>query len=202
MTSWIASWGPSSKNCPGAHYPSIQLRAEENERDKALFYPGLFGIYFFWNKKDIRFSGINAILFCFLNKNIINRNLRNMPKMSTHILMTSRKQMTGFSWKALRSVAGVDGCLLLAVKSLYSWSEICGVQKIKPVAAGGAFGGSAPPIFFMPPQLIQTRKTNICWKCSFSICSIVTPTRNITARCRNSKPRCYTMNCTEERPCC
>jgi len=50
----------------------------------------------------------------------------------------------------------------------------------------GAFGGSAPPIFFVPPQMIQwfpTRKINQFCKCLFSICLIVTPTRNITARC-------------------
>jgi len=40
----------------------------------------------------------------------------------------------------------------------------------RPVATGGAFGGSAPSIFFVPPQMIQTRKTNKFCKYSFSIC--------------------------------
>jgi len=160
MTSWIASWGPSSKNCPGAHYPSIQLRAEENERDKALFYPGLFGIYFFWNKKDIRFSGINAILFCFLNKNIINRNLRNMPKMSTHILMTSRKQMTGFSWKALRSVAGVrcwrlpvTGCQVAVFLIRNLW---CAENQAR--SRGGGIRGQCPSNFLYAPPIDSNSK--------------------------------------------
>jgi len=47
--------------------------------------------------------------------------------MSTITFLTSRKYMTGFSRKALGSLRwyDVDGHLLLALRSLYSYSEVC-----------------------------------------------------------------------------
>jgi len=62
-----------------------------------------------------------------------SRNLGSMPKTSTHVLSTSRKHS---SWKA---VGSVDGRLLLAVKSLYSCSEVCvrvGGVKSQPFTVG------------------------------------------------------------------
>ena len=64
------------------------------------------------------------------------------------------------------------------------WKTDCALDS-SPVATGG-IRGQCPPIFFVPPQMIQwfpTRKINQFCKCLFSICLIVTPTRNITARC-------------------
>jgi len=46
----------------------------------------------------------------------LSRNLESMPKMSTRVLSSLRKPMA--------QVYGVDGCLLLAVESLYSCSEV------------------------------------------------------------------------------
>jgi len=48
---------------------------------------------------------------------------------------------------------------------------------VQPRTYGVTFGGS------VRPQIIQTRKINQFCKCLFSICLIVTPTRNITAGC-------------------
>jgi len=48
---------------------------------------------------------------------------------------------------------------------------------------GGAFGGSALQFFLCPPQMIETRKNIKFCKGLFSICLIVTPTRNITTCC-------------------
>jgi len=48
---------------------------------------------------------------------------------------------------------------------------------------GGEHSGAVPANFFWAPQIIQTRKINKFCKCLFSICLIVTPTRNITTRC-------------------
>jgi len=55
-------------------------------------------------------------------------------------------------------------------------------EPIRPVATGG-HSEAVPPQFFVPPQMSQTRKINKFFKCVFSICLIITPTRNITACC-------------------
>ena len=60
------------------------------------------------------------------------RNVGNMPKTSTYALSTSRKHNTGFLAKSLLQEYGIKGPLLLAIKSLYSCSEVCvHVRKVK-----------------------------------------------------------------------
>ena len=53
------------------------------------------------------------------------RNVGSMPMTSAYALSTSRKHNTGFFVKSLLREYGVDGRLLLTVKSLYCCSEIC-----------------------------------------------------------------------------
>jgi len=76
-----------------------------------------------------------------------------MSKASTHVLSTSRKHSTGSLWGVLREY-GVDDRLLLAVKSLYSYSEICVcVGRVKPqpftVGVGLRQGYRLSPLFFI-----------------------------------------------------
>jgi len=76
------------------------------------------------------------------------RNHGSMPKTFTHVLSTSRKYTTEFLVKSCgeccekllgRIGCGVDDSLLLAVKSLYSCSEVCvrvGRIKSRPFTVG------------------------------------------------------------------
>ena len=86
------------------------------------------------------------------------RNLGRMPKTSTHALSTSRKHTTRFLVKRFvveccRSTVLTAACLL-AVKSLYSWSEVyVRVRRVKSqpftVAAGLRQGCVLSPLFFI-----------------------------------------------------
>jgi len=53
------------------------------------------------------------------------RNVGSMPKTSAYTMSTSRKHNTGFFVRSLLREYGVDGRLLLAVKSLCCCSENC-----------------------------------------------------------------------------
>jgi len=73
-------------------------------------------------------------------------NLGNMQRTSTHALPTSRKHMTGFLVKSFEECWG--SMVLLAVKSLYSCSEVCvhvgGVESQLFIVGAGLRQGYMP----------------------------------------------------------
>jgi len=72
-----------------------------------------------------------------------------MQKTSTHVLFTSRKRKTGSLkklWAALREY-GVDNSLSLAVKFLYSCSEVC-------VRVGGVVSHDCSPRVLAPERAL------------------------------------------------
>jgi len=104
-----------------------------------VYLPVFTSIYWNWRRFDN--SEINFLVSYLSLSSKFSRNLGNMQKTSTHILFTSRKHTTGF---LVKSFGRCCGSTVLAVKSLYSWSEVC-VRLIG--AAKGRPKCSWPPKF-------------------------------------------------------
>jgi len=79
--------------------------------------------------------------------------------------------------------------LTVCRNDLYTVGLVTGFEddvrsNVQQARSHGGHSGAVPlQILFVSPRMIQTRKINQFCKCLFSICLIVTPTRNITARC-------------------
>ena len=101
---------------------------------------------------------------------------------STHLigfLLRATEQERKSALKRLRYYVSQDAQGIVCCK----WAEIqC--SECRPGATGGHSGA-------VPPQMIQTRKTNKFCECWFSICLIVTPAHNKPTRCTKSWPHCY-----------